>query len=154
MKRGITFANHVCTVSSLVYRYGIDMEYAMVNPFANIKRKTPHHNVRWCGQRTTCVNSLTLPMGSGEWRSLGLIVHMAYEWCQRLGDMRMLQWDNLDMDDRKLYLEQSKRRAEVCLPIEDDLYDMLVQQKEGLWLSSLRGTPCVPVLGVSTTRIV
>ncbi len=61
---------------------------------------------------------------------LGLIIHMAYEWCQRLGDMRLLQWDNLNMDDRKLYLEQSKRRAEVCLPIEDDLYEMLVQQKE------------------------
>ena len=37
---------------------------------------------------------------------------------------------NIDFDSRKLYLEQSKRRAEVCLPIEDDLYDMLVQQRE------------------------
>ena len=41
VKRGITFANHVCTVSSLVYRYAMEMEYATVNPFANIKRKSP-----------------------------------------------------------------------------------------------------------------
>ena len=120
VKRGISFANHVCTVSSLVYRYAIDMEYAMVNPFANIKRKTPpQRKVVWTEEHVRQF----LDRAYGLWgsRSIGLIVHMAYEWCQRLGDMRLLQWDNLDMDGRKLHLEQSKRRAEVCLPIEDVL---------------------------------
>jgi integrase len=129
VKRGISFANHVCTVSSLVYRYAIDMEYAMVNPFANVKRKTPpQRKVVWSEDDVRQF----LDRAYGLWgsRSVGLIVHMAYEWCQRLGDMRLLQWDNIDFDSRKLYLEQSKRRAEVCLPIEDDLFDMLVQQKE------------------------
>ena len=64
------------------------------------------------------------------WRSIGLIVHMAYEWCQRLGDMRLLTWDNIDLEERKLYLEQSKRRAEVTLPIQDDLLEMLTQQEQ------------------------
>tara|TARA_X000001382_G_scaffold100240_1_gene74773 strand:- start:769 stop:1593 length:825 start_codon:yes stop_codon:yes gene_type:complete len=129
VKRGITLANHVCTVSSLVYRYGIDMEYALVNPFATIKRKTPpQRKVVWTEDHVRQF----LDRSYGLWgsRSLGLIVHMAYDWCQRLGDMRLLQWDNIDFDGRKLNLEQSKRRAEVCLPIGDDLYDMLVQQHE------------------------
>ena len=129
VKRGITLANHVCTVSSLVYRYAIDTEYALVNPFATIKRKTPpQRKVVWTEDHVRQF----LDRSYGLWgsRSLGLIVHMAYDWCQRLGDMRLLQWDNIDFDGRKLNLEQSKRRAEVCLPIGDDLYDMLVQQHE------------------------
>jgi integrase len=55
---------------------------------------------------------------------------MAYEWCQRLGDMRLLTWDAIDFEARTVYIEQSKRKAEVHLPIEDDLFDMLIQQEE------------------------
>ena len=53
---------------------------------------------------------------------------MAYAWCQRLGDMRMLKFSNIDFDEHVVHIEQSKRRADVHLPIEDDLYSMLVQQ--------------------------
>jgi len=54
---------------------------------------------------------------------------MAYEWCQRLGDMRTLTWDNVDFDNSVLELEQSKRRADVSLPISDSLLHMLKEQK-------------------------
>ena len=129
VERGISFANHICTVSSIVYRYAIDMEYATVNPFASVKRKTPiQRKVVWTEGDVR--NFLDTAYSEFQWRSLGLIVHMAYEWCQRLGDMRLLTWDNFDLDERKLYLEQSKRRAEVTLPIEDDLLEMLVQQEQ------------------------
>jgi len=129
VERGISFANHICTVSSIVYRYAIDMEYTKVNPFASVKRKTPiQRKVVWTEGDVR--NFLDTAYSEFQWRSLGLIVHMAYEWCQRLGDMRLLTWDNFDLDERKLYLEQSKRRAEVTLPIEDDLLEMLVQQEQ------------------------
>jgi len=129
VERGISFANHICTVSSIVYRYAIDMEYTKVNPFASVKRKTPiQRKVVWT--ESDVRNFLDTAYSEFQWRSLGLIVHMAYEWCQRLGDMRLLTWDNFDLDERKLYLEQSKRRAEVTLPIEDDLLEMLVQQEQ------------------------
>ena len=147
VKRGITFANHVCTVSSLLYRYAIDMEYAMVNPFANIKRKTSlQRKVVWSEDNVQ--HFLDTDYGQFEWRSIGLIVHMAYEWCQRLGDMRLLQWNNIDMDERKLYLEQSKRRAEVCLPIADDLHEMLVQQQEDFGFQDYVAPRVLPVGGV------
>jgi len=127
--RGISLANHICTVSSIVYRYAIDMEYAMVNPFASVKRKTPpQRKVVWTEDDVR--QFLDTAYSTFEWRSLGLIVHMAYEWCQRLGDMRLLTWDNFDLAERKLYLEQSKRRSQVTLPIEDDLLEMLVQQEQ------------------------
>jgi integrase len=129
VKRGITFANHVCTVSSLVYRYAMEMEYTTINPFANIKRKAPkQRKVVWTEQDIQTF--LSFCYSDFNWRNIGLIVHMAYEWCQRLGDMRLLTWDMLDLDEQKLFLEQSKRRAEVTLPISDDLTAMLVQQKD------------------------
>ena len=129
VERGISLANHVCTVSSILFRYAIEMEYTHVNPFANVKRKTPpQRKVVWTEDDVR--QFLDTAYGDFQWRSIGLIAHMAYEWCQRLGDMRLLTWDNLDLEAKKLYLEQSKRRAEVTLPIEDDLLEMLVQQEQ------------------------
>ena len=50
--------------------------------------------------------------------------------CQRLGDMRLLTWDAIDFDNARVFIEQSKRKAEVHLPIEEDLLDMLTQQEQ------------------------
>lgn len=128
VKRGITFANHVCTVASLVYRYAMEMEYATLNPFANIKRKTPkQRKVVWTEDDVQ--KFLSFCYSDFNYRNIGLIIHMAYEWCQRLGDMRVLTWDAIDFDTQRLHLEQSKRRAQVTLPISDDLCEMLTQQE-------------------------
>ncbi|MDB3999705.1 hypothetical protein N9446_00005, partial [bacterium] len=122
------------------------MEYATVNPFSNVKRKTPvQRKVVWT--ETDVTNFLDTAYSQFEWRSLGLIVHMAYEWCQRLGDMRLLTWDNLDLPEKKLYLEQSKRRAEVTLPIEDDLHSMLIQQQEDFGFQQYVAPRIKPVQG-------
>ena len=146
VKRGITFANHVCTVSSLIYRYAIDMEYATINPFANIKRKTPvQRKVVWTEDDVR--QFLDTAYSQFEWRSIGLIIHMAYEWCQRLGDMRLLQWSNIDLDNRKLFLEQSKRRSQVTLPIGDDLHDMLTEQEQDFGFQTYVAPRVLPVGG-------
>ena len=144
--RGISLANHVCTVSSILFRYAIDMEYATVNPFANVRRKTPpQRKVVWTEDDVR--QFLDTAYGEFQWRSIGLIVHMAYEWCQRLGDMRLLTWDNIDLEERKLYLEQSKRRAEVTLPIEDDLLEMLTQQEQDFGFQQYVVPRTTPVQG-------
>lgn len=127
VKRGVSFANHVCTVASRLFNFAIQMEHGIVNPFSNIKRKqTEQRKVVW--RHEDVVSFLNTAYTSFDTRSIGLIVQMAYEWCQRLGDMRMLTWDNIDFDKQQLYLKQSKRRAEVFLPISDDLIAMLKQQ--------------------------
>lgn len=64
------------------------------------------------------------------WRSIGLIVHMAYDWGQRVGDIRLLTWNSLDLNQCRMDMTQSKRNAEVHLPIASDLCQMLRQQKE------------------------
>ena len=76
--RGISFANHICTVSSIVYRYAIDMEYAQINPFASVRRKTPpQRKVVWTEDDVR--QFLDTAYSEFEWRSIGLIVHMAYD---------------------------------------------------------------------------
>ena len=55
---------------------------------------------------------------------------MAYEWGQRVGDMRKLTWEYVDLDQCRTDLTQSKRNAEVHLPISQNLCNMLRQQKE------------------------
>ena len=73
---------------------------------------------------------------------------MAYDWCQRLGDMRLLQWSNLDLEDQRMHIEQSKRRAEVFLPIGDSLGEMLVQQKEDFGFQKYVAPQVKPVGGI------
>ena len=68
----------------------IQMEYATLNPWANIKRKAaPQRKMVW--SHGEVIKFLDTAYSDFEYRSLGLIVHMAYEWCQRLGDMRTLR---------------------------------------------------------------
>lgn len=144
--RGISLANHVCTVSSILFRYAIEMEYTAINPFANVKRKTlPQRKIVWTEEDVR--QFLDTAYGDFQWRSIALIAHMAYEWCQRLGDMRLLTWDNIDLENKKLYLEQSKRRAEVTLPIEDDLLEMLIQQEQDFGFQQYVVPRTTPVQG-------
>jgi len=127
--RGIHLANHVMSVARVVYNYGIHMEHCLINPFTSIKRRTPiARKVVWT--RKDVAMFLDVAYSDFNTRSLGLIVQMAYEWCQRLGDMRMIKWSNLDLDGKKMHIQQSKRRAEVFLPIEDGLCKMLIQQEK------------------------
>ena len=129
LKRGISFANHICSVSKKMYSYANEMGYAETNPFKTFKCKTTHNRkVTWTREQVkTFLDHCYL---SFEYRNLGLIVQMAYEWCQRVGDMRMLKFDNINFDTGVLNLEQSKRRALVHLPVSDNLLEMLRQQKE------------------------
>jgi len=129
VKRGISFANHAATCASRVYNYAIKMEHTHQNPWSKIERySTPQRKIVW--RHEDVVRFLDYSYSDYEYRSIGLIVQMAYEWCQRLGDMRLLTWDAIDFDAKTLTLEQSKRKADVHLPISDDLCDMLTQQHE------------------------
>jgi integrase len=127
-ERGTSFANHTQAVASKFYNYAIQRGYAETNPFRNLSKK-PYKPRKVVWTREDISLFLSTAYSEFKWRSVGLIVHMAFEWCQRLGDMRTLKWDNLDLDSGVLYLEQSKRRSKVELPISEDLRQMLIQQK-------------------------
>lgn len=129
LKRGVSFANHTRAVASKVFTYAIQLGYVENNPFRNVARR-PQKPRRVVWSKEHIAKFLETAYSTFEWRSVGLIVQMAYEWCQRLGDMSNLTWDNYDFDRRVLTLEQSKRRAKVELPTTDELHAMLVQQNE------------------------
>ena len=105
------------------------MDFLLVNPMKAVKRMTQKpRQVMWTPDQVRTF--LDMAYSEFKWRSIGLIVHMAYEFAQRVGDMRLLEWKNINFDARRLDLTQSKKRAEVHLPIEEDLYKMLQQQHE------------------------
>lgn len=127
--RGVSMANHIMSVARVLLNYGINMEHCGTNPFSNIKKRVSNNRkVVW--SKKDVIRFLDTAYSDFKTRSIGLIAHMAYEWCQRIGDMRLLEWDSIDLDENKMYLLQSKRRAEVFLPISDELAEMLHQQKD------------------------
>jgi integrase len=127
--RGVSLANHVLSASRIAINYGLHMELCLVNPFLSVKRRgtTPRKTIWTREQVQTFLDTAYNDFHS---RNIGLIAQMAYEWCQRLGDMRVLKWEDIDFDTKRVHIKQSKRRAEVFLPISDDLLSMLEAQRE------------------------
>ncbi len=127
--RGIHLANHAISVTRILFNHGVREELCQTNPFATVrKRAAERRKVVW--GRGDVQKFLDEAYADFSTRNIGLIAQMAYEWCQRLGDMRMLTWDAIDFDAQTVHIKQSKRRAEVFLPISDELHSMLVQQQE------------------------
>ena len=118
--RGVALANHVLSASRIAINHGLHMELCTTNPFSSVKRRTtqPRKTV-WTREQVH--KFLDTAYSEFHSRNIGLIAHMAYEWCQRVGDMRLLTWDMLNFETKRVVIPQSKRDAQVELPIDDDL---------------------------------
>ena len=130
-QRGVPTANHIRSVMSRVFNFSIQVGSCFHNPFALIA-KLSHRSRKETWTKEQVKQFLEVAFKEFKWRSVGMIVYMAYTWGQRLGDMRELKWENYSFDDRVLKLEQSKRRARVELPTTDSLHDLLVKQHEDM----------------------
>ena len=129
LNKGVSFANHVATCVSTVFNWGIQLGYIQSNPFSNIKRVTATKRTDiWTKEDVKKV--LDYAYTDFNSRNIGLIIQMAYEFCQRVGDMRTLKWENFNDDMSVLYLQQSKRRAKVELPVYEELQKMLIEQRK------------------------
>jgi integrase len=126
-EKGVPWANHTQAVASKLWNYAISLGYVESNPFRSLSKR-PHRPRKNVWTRDEVTLFLETAYSRFQWRSVGLIVQMAYEWCQRLGDMANLTWDKYDFDQKVCRLEQSKRRARVELPATEELHAMLVQQ--------------------------
>ena len=125
--RGLRSANYYATCLSIVLNTAIRHDALFSNPVSLIKRsKAKPRKVRWTTPQVRLF--LDTAYSQWRWRSIGLIVHMAFNWAQRVGDMRKLEWSSLDLVNNTLELEQSKRGEDVFLPIQGGLVDMLHQQ--------------------------
>ena len=129
LNSGVSMANHIVGIGSVVFGHSIRLGSVNHNPFAYIKRRSlPPRKVVWTDKDIS--QYLTTAYGKFKWRNVGLIVQMSYEWCQRQGDMRLLQWEQYDLETGVLVLEQSKRGAEVTLPTSAGLQAMLKKQHQ------------------------
>lgn len=129
LKTGTHQANYRKATLSAAWRYCMRLDVMETDPVSLVKTvATKPRKVKWT--RDQVEQFMTTAYSDFRWRSIGLIVHMAYEWAQRVGDMRTLTWDELDLDAQRIDLTQSKRGADVHLPISDSLTAMLKQQRE------------------------
>jgi integrase len=126
-EHSVSLANHSLSVYRLLFNYSIRHGFTQHNPFSKVlKRADKPRKVVWT--RADIKAYLTTAYGEFKWRNVGLIVQMAHEWGQRLGDMRLLKWSSYDINTGVLTLEQSKRRATVTIPTSQTLQTMLKQQ--------------------------
>lgn len=130
-QHSVSLANHSLAVYRLVFSFAVRNGYAIHNPFAAVQKHTekPRRTV-WSKEHIIAFMDKAFSHYSK--RGVGLIVYMAYEWGQRLGDIRLLTWDKYDVDTGVLTLEQSKRRARVTIPTSPELMEMLKQQQKEL----------------------
>jgi len=127
--RGPGAANYCMACLSVVLNTAVRHDAIIANPVGYLRRKTlKPRKVKW--ERKQVEAFLDVAYSKWDYRSIGLIVHMAYEWGQRLGDMRLLRWTDINFEDQRVDITQSKRGADVHLPIPDDLLAMLKAQKE------------------------
>ena len=126
---GIRTANYRKSVLSAAWKHSMRYDVMMHNPVSLVKaQSTKPRRVTW--SRDQIKLFLDTCYGEFAYRSIGLIVHMAYDWGQRVGDIRTLTWDKLDLEQSRVDLTQSKRGADVHLPISAGLCHMLKSQKE------------------------
>ena len=126
---GTRTANYRRSVLSAAWKHAMRHDVFIHNPIALVQTVTEKpRRVHWSREQVSIF--LDTAYSDFRWRSIGLIVHMAYDWGQRVGDVRLLTWDSLDLNECRIDLTQSKRNAEVHLPISQGLCSMLRQQKE------------------------
>ena len=125
---GPSAANYMATCLSIVLNTAIRHEAIVTNPVSLLNRKVEKpRKVKW--SKGDVSSFLTTAYSEWRWRSIGLILHMAYEWGQRIGDMRLLKWEDIDFEAQRVDITQSKRGVDVHLPIPDDLLAMLEAQR-------------------------
>lgn len=127
--KGIRAANYRKSCLSAAWKNAMRYDVMTHNPVSLVQSVTSEpRRVIW--KRDQVRTFFETAYGNFSWRNMGLIAHMAYDWGQRIGDMRVLTWDKLDLESCQLDLTQSKRNAEVHLPISKGLCEMLAIQKE------------------------
>jgi integrase len=130
LQSGVRSANYRKSILSTCWKHSMRYDVMVHDPVALVKtQKTDRRTVMWT--REYVKRFLDQAYSDFNYRSIGLIVHMAYEWGQRVGDIRLLKWEALDLTECRLDIRQSKRGAEVHLPISKNLCQMLqAQQKD------------------------
>lgn len=135
IKKSSTHITNSClSCFRLITNFAIRHGFTRHNPFEKIKRRSvKSRKVMW--KREEVLAFLNTSFIKWQWRNVGIIFYMLYEWGQRVSDILNLEWEDIDFDKAIVIITQSKRGAKVTLPITDGLMQMLKQQKKDFFLS-------------------
>jgi len=122
-------ANERSRLFSVVINFARSLDLLNDNPMSKVK-KLKHQPYTPIWKRQQVETFLETAFTKFEWRNTGLLVMMCYEWAQRPTDICHLQWSNLDLPNARVKIKQSKRGAEVEMPIEEPLLTMLKKQEK------------------------
>jgi len=127
---GIQMANHVLSVAKRIWSVGNKWEVIHRNPWKYVEPLTPkRRKLKWTSEQMKIL--MDTAFSRFEWRSVGVMILLAYETSQRATDLREAKWDNIRFDTKEFVLEeQSKRGAEVAIPLADNVMDVLDQQMQ------------------------
>jgi integrase len=125
----VATANTKSRILSVVLNYCCSLDLLVSNPMSKVKKlKHQPKSIIWTQDQVE--KFLDTAFSRFEWRNIGLIVMMCYEWAQRPVDIRNLKWSNLDLSSGRVQITQSKRGATVELPVEENLRNMLKAQEK------------------------
>lgn len=125
----VSKGNQCARIFSLLINFCISIDLIKYNPMSKVrKRKHETRDTTWTQEQVE--KFLNVAFTDFDWRNVGLIVLMCYEWAQRPTDIRLLKWSSINFKEKKVKIKQTKRGATVELPISDEIMDMLTQQKK------------------------
>ena len=125
----VSSGNTHARLLSVLLNYCVSLDVIKNNPMSKVQKE--HHEPRsvvWTKSQVELF--LDTAFNHFNYRNIGLLVLMCYEWGQRPADIRNLTWDCINFKDKKITITQSKRGATVVLPIPSNIIDMLNQQFE------------------------
>ncbi len=114
---------------NMMFNYAVSQDLSVCIPmkYVGVKLDAPRSIVWTRKEVDQMVKHL---MSSFDTRNLGILFILCYEWAQRPIDIRHLKWDNIDFETNTCTIKQIKTKAEVFLPIDHQLKEILLKQKE------------------------
>ena len=122
-------ANQLSRIFSVLINFCISLGLMDKNPMSMVKKRSHEpRSVVWTQEQVELF--VETAFSKFEYRNIGLLALLCYEWGQRPVDIRLLKWSSIDFDNKMVTIKQTKRGATVQLPIEGKLDELLSQQKE------------------------
>ena len=122
-------ANQLSRMFSVVLNFCISLGLIDRNPMSIVKKRSHKpRSVVWTREQVELF--IETAFSQFKYRNIGLLALMCYEWGQRPIDIRLLNWESVDFDNKMVTITQTKRGATVQLPLESKLEELLLQQKE------------------------
>jgi len=112
---------------SVLLNHAIAFQVINVN-YMNFIKKVPYRpeSVTWT--RDQVETFIDTAFTRWDWRNIGILVLLCYEYGQRPIDIARLKWESVDFDKNQITIKQSKRGATVYVPMDEQIKELLLNQ--------------------------